>query len=239
MSILTSINVVRRKFLRKGALTICALMTLAAMSASAAFAQTTTPIKESRSDDAIKAPETKCTLTLAQVPAVRGFRLGMTTKDFKTRFPTVEIASADITGRSLAAIYTKDSQLKIDRSNLKDVESVLLSFADDRLETMSVTYDSATRWESTDQFVAVISQSLALPGTWKAVNWWQESLDCDGFRATVGANVKNYIKLEALVDKQSREEILSALAAERRLSMKQKEEKQRQEAAKRRAAFKP
>ncbi len=187
----------------------------------------------------VSAQETTCNLTLAQAPALRGFRLGMSAKEFKARYPSVEVREIDEVGGAKAEIFSNDSASKIDKAELKDVESITLLFADDRLESISVRYTNIIKWESADQFVSTISKALNLPGTWKSVEWWQESLQCDGFRATAGAGVITFIKLEALIDQRSREERLKAIADQRKALQKEKEEKKKREAEARRSAFKP
>lgn len=132
-----------------------------------------------------RTPNTKCTLTLAQAPEIRGFRLGTRLEQVLARFPglvieppgefdsRIELVFRDNTSptlnpRDITPIY--DRKAYINRSKFtgfEGVDSIYLKFFDGRISFIQVVYDGTTQWKTTAEFVTRISEALGLPNTWQ------------------------------------------------------------------------
>src|SRR5258708_3477181 len=141
------------------------------------------------------APAAKCTLALAQAPALRGLRLGMNQAQVLARFPGLSLHRADEFGLAKlrltlidAGLYPKGSsnrdrgvQLDIaaataegrsftaDSSkfpDLKGVRKIQLRFVDGRLSYVLLGYDDSFKWNGVDEFAETVSKNLGLPGDW-------------------------------------------------------------------------
>jgi hypothetical protein len=203
-----------------------------------AFSQTGTPDTEAPSS----APLTKCTLKLEQSPELRGFRLGMDVKQVVARFPELQVESADEFGSRQVEIYPSSDRSQLKKSGFENVERVALTFFEERLTSVSVRYDTSIKWKSPDEFVSRIAGPLGLSGTWRPVDRWRRTLECDGFRVTAGAGLLTLVTLEetaAGVTLEERRKVLMERRRKLESALKEKEEKQRREEAERKKAFKP
>ncbi len=142
------------------------------------------------------APVTKCTLTLAQAPQLRGLRLGANQAQVLARFPGLSVDRADVLGLSRlrlnlidAGIFVKGSPnrergVQVDiaaraddgRSftadssrfpDLKGVRRIQLSFLDGRMSYVQIGYDDSFKWNSVDEFAQTVSKNLGLPDGWR------------------------------------------------------------------------
>ena len=128
------------------------------------------------------AQENGCTAKLAglpQAPELRGFRLGMTTDQVKTRVPQVVFPHVDDLGVSKTSInpYFDPS---FDKTTFADVRTISLDFLDGRLVSLWIGFESTFKWQTLDAFVNGISKSLNLPTAWPVKRGGRE-LICDGF----------------------------------------------------------
>lgn len=148
----------------------------------------------------------KCDLTLAQAPALRGFRLKQSLNDVLARFrgvQTSEILSntpaAPKTNRSLLDVifgtyYALTSQtpaaghkltenwneILADSRFFSDFEGVSklhLEFIEQQLIAIRVEYKNDIRWQTNDEFVAASATALGLSSQWKTGS----VLSCVGF----------------------------------------------------------
>ncbi len=129
----------------------------------------------------------ECNLKAEQSPAVRGFRLGMTTEEVREKVAGVGgLDKPDELGANETTIYPFQLKSKEDAQGLQHLR---LSFLDRRLTDIELRYDGSTRWDGVDQFAAKISESLHLPkmdkGRFGFLNRRARTLECGGFR--VGA----------------------------------------------------
>ena len=142
------------------------------------------------------APAAKCTLALAQAPALRGLRLGMTQAQLLARFPGLSLDRADEFGLSklrlalidvdlypkassnrdrgvqldITAGTTEGRSFTVDSSkfpDLKGVRKIQLRFVDGRLSYVLLGYDDSFKWNSVDEFAETVSKNLGLPGEWR------------------------------------------------------------------------
>jgi hypothetical protein len=132
----------------------------------------------------------QCTLTLAQAPAIRGFRLRMTLAEVRARFPTLQVKAAAREGYTDATIYAQELRGNTD---FKGINRVTLQFLDNRITFIAVEYDDSVRWDSVDELLPSLTSSLGLPGlsAWRA-SFPQDDgglrakrLTCDGFQVDV------------------------------------------------------
>jgi hypothetical protein len=114
-----------------------------------------------------------CTLTVEQAPELRGFRLGMSLDQVKTRIPNIQV-------RQLEFGLSDASASNLDAALYKGVVAIGFDFLDDRLVSLHVYYESVP-WKSADQFAARVSESLKLPDAWKTSQGWSKDLKCAGF----------------------------------------------------------
>lgn len=148
-------------------------------------------------------PNAKCSLTLAQAPELRGFRLGLNQDRVVARFPGLSFEKPDEFGLTKVRLIivsrdaypggsagrdrgvqmdiatgTSDSRaFLIDISkypDLKGVNGIRLRFIDGRISYFQIGYDEAVAWTDVDEFVQTISKPLGLSGS------WQRGVDSDG-----------------------------------------------------------
>src|SRR6267142_4176644 len=215
------------------------------------------------------APAAKCTLALAQAPALRGLRLGMNQAQVLARFPGLSLERADELGLSrlrLALIdvdlYPKGSsnrergvQLDIaagtsegrsftaDSSkfpDLKGVRRIQLRFVEGRISYVLLGYDDSFKWNSVDEFTHTVSKNLGLPGDWRA------PLDSDRVGKEKELRCEGFLIAAAVGGDMSDSRIAAQLSLEdtaitQTVEKRQKdlEEKKRREEEERRKTFKP
>ena len=136
-----------------------------------------------------------CKLTVAQAPAIRGLRLGMTIDQTLALFPSAQADSdvrgqlgGDYFGSQSAYVHPAEYEAK---EKFVGVNFINLSFLDGRLTNFSINY-KGPEWKSDEQFAASVAEALNLPGvgSWKPIPNGL-ALSCEGFRIGVlrtGAN---------------------------------------------------
>lgn len=107
-------------------------------------------------------PASAC--SLRQAPALQGLRLGMTAAEVKKSLAD----SSMFDSRRSAANSVKSSAVNISASELTEengegVENIYLTFVDERVAHIKVTYNSAMRWDGSQDFFARVSEKLGLP----------------------------------------------------------------------------
>jgi hypothetical protein len=120
---------------------------------------------------------------LPQAPELRGFRLGMTLEQAKTRVPQIVFGPTDEFGLSKTSI-NPDFDSRIDKTNFEDVRTVSLEFLDGRVTSLWLGYENSFKWKSTDEFVKGISRSLGVPNEWTTKGRAQQ-LKCADFELSV------------------------------------------------------
>ena len=132
------------------------------------------------------APAQRCTLKpdqLPNVPELRGFRLGMTFDEVKTRAPQVRFGGADEIGVTKTSINPGYDQ-RFDQASFPDVRTISLDFLDGKLTTLWIGFESSFKWPTVDEFIQGISKSLSLPPTWSPKRTGQQ-IQCDGLTVFV------------------------------------------------------
>lgn len=123
-----------------------------------------------------------CSLKLDQlsdVPELRGFHLGMSREQVKTRVPQITFEQADqfgVTKTNINPFFERG----LDRTSFADVRTVSLDFLDGKLVTLWIGFENTFKWRTLDEFIDGFSKSLRLPGRWPPKRTGRE-LSCEGF----------------------------------------------------------
>jgi hypothetical protein len=131
--------------------------------------------------------EAQCSLKLADLPAsaeLMGFRLRMTRDQVKARVPQVVFGRTNEFAVSKTSI-SPDFDPRIDKASFPGVRTVSLDFLDARLTSLWFGYDPTFKWQTVDEFVKGISQSLRLPDAWSPWRIRGRRLRCTDFEITV------------------------------------------------------
>lgn len=147
--------------------------------------------------------QTRCDLSLARSPEVRGLRLGMPLREATSRFSPPRVAQAEWCGRQTLEFDWSDDLLGQPAPRpreLAGVRRIRLGFLDGRLAYFRVTYDGRDAPLTPEQFRSAFSSSLTLPGRWRRVNAVGEfeplySVSCDGFAVIAGYEAGSYVEL--------------------------------------------
>jgi hypothetical protein len=131
----------------------------------------------------------RCNLTPAQAPEIRGIRLGMTSERLLVLFP-------DDGNRSVITEAIKQSKRPnsygLARFDLRPVPGtpderfagvnyITVELLDERVTSFHVAY-AGTEWKSADQFAAKLSDTLHLPrSSWERGDEMRQWMKCDGF----------------------------------------------------------
>jgi hypothetical protein len=127
-----------------------------------------------------------CNLKLSDAPELRGFKLGMTVGEAKSKVdPTYWTARPDEIGLAKITIFPL-TMLNDERAD--GVNVIKLEFLDDRLTHIEVNYDHSAKWQGVDQFAERVSEGLGLPKAWRveptvdpAYRRYGRMLHCGGF----------------------------------------------------------
>jgi hypothetical protein len=144
-----------------------------------------------------RSAQTRCNLTEATAPSVRGLRLGMTTQQLLAVFPGItkkkEMKDAIEKAKSatgVEAVYLGfDPATDGDAKQFAGVESVAAAVVRGRVVDFTIQYGGAT-WRTIDEWVEKVSETLKLPGK----NDWatgpnehpNKVLRCDGIEIEAG-----------------------------------------------------
>lgn len=140
-----------------------------------------------------------CTMSLAQAPAIAGFRLGMTREEVQARFPNSPVPAPDESGLSI--MHLRGIQAPAG-SALEGANNLTIELLDDRLVYIRVSYATTDKWQSMDEFVASVAERLGVRGQWKRFYDWENktirdaedlrdsALECHGFRLSAGIGIE-------------------------------------------------
>ena len=130
----------------------------------------------------VSAQQSTCSLKIDQLPdaaELRGFHLGMTYDQVKSRVPPIQFGRADQFGVAKTSINPSFGP-QFDKASFADVRTISLDFLDGKLVSLWIGYESTFKWQKLDEFVAGMSKSLNLPAAWSPKRGTQQ-LTCDGF----------------------------------------------------------
>jgi hypothetical protein len=137
---------------------------------------------------------TKCNLTLAQAPVIRGLRLGMTSDELFAIFPTNEREEFDRVQRLKSAELPPNYgytvlQFSPSRYASKDrfdgIKGLTFELFDMKVVSIQADYSDTSYFNSRDQFLEIISRHFGLPDFkgWSGYteNRINPSISCDRF----------------------------------------------------------
>jgi hypothetical protein len=110
---------------------------------------------------AIAAQETKCTLTYAQSPELRGLRLGMSAQQLKAVHKILGTEPED---------EFRVTRLRLepgDQLAAEAVRDIAVELMSDKVVTIRLVYNPTTDWKDQDEFTDGLSKALKLPRAWK------------------------------------------------------------------------
>jgi hypothetical protein len=147
--------------------------------------------------------QAECALKSAQSPAVRGFRLGMSVREVTARFRRFRMPETSSCGRlnlDFNEAWGALSDLALKPEEFAGVSRLRLSFVDERLAYLRVTYRHESMPGKLEEFRAAVSKSLALAGKWRVAdggeNWDQaQVVGCEGFKVMTGYQAGGYVEL--------------------------------------------
>lgn len=137
--------------------------------------------------------QTRCNLTEATAPKVRGLRLGMSIQQFLALFPAItkkkdfrdSIEKAKSTTSDEVVTLGFDPVVEGDAQSFAGIESVSATVYKGRVMDFSAQYGGAT-WRSVDEWVAKLSESFNLPRVqewmWGPNEAPNKILNCDGIQ---------------------------------------------------------
>ena len=115
--------------------------------------------------------QSRCSLTEASSPSVRGLRLGMTAEQVIALFPgsakdkemKTALAKARSTTGSETVYLSFDSSTSANKERFAEVGSISVGFYKARVKDLGVEYVGTT-WTTVDEWVGKLSETFKLPG---------------------------------------------------------------------------
>jgi len=173
--------------------------------------------------------ESECALKLSDAPALRGFKLEMSLREVTARFHRFTMPETDSCGRlnlDFNEARRALSGLAINPRELAGISRLRLTFVDERLAYIRVTYARESSLSNPQEFRAALSASLSLPGKWRVAgggdNWdHAHVVGCDGFKVMAGYLVGPYVELHdvealgTLLGRKADEEVRQRREAQR------------------------
>jgi hypothetical protein len=139
-------------------------------------------------------PNSKCKLTLAQAPDIRGLRLGMTSDELFAAFPANEREEFDRAQRLKSAELPPQYgympfQFSLSNYPTKDrfvgIGGIVVGLFDKKVVSLRADYSNAPQFDRPGQLIEIISKQFGLPEykDWPGYdeNSSNPSLSCDGF----------------------------------------------------------
>lgn len=181
--------------------------------------------------------ESECTLKLADAPALRGFKLGMSLREVTARFRRFQMPETDSCGR-LNLDFNEArgalSNLALRPPELTGISRLRLTFVDERLAYIRVTYSRESTVSNPQEFRAALSASLSLSGKWRVTgggdNWdHAHVVGCDGFKVMAGYLAGAYVEmhdvetLRTLLRRKADEEVRQRRESEREQERRKRE----------------
>lgn len=195
----------------------------------------------------------KCMLSMDHAPDLRGFKLGMSLEDVRSRFPSFKAPHQDEFGKAVLSIIPTDSAMPGGAQDnlanitlhpeLRGAGKIILTFVDGKVATVKVYYPKDIKWNSVDEFALRTAEALNLPDAWSTTSATPDhrSMSCRepggiwGFYVYAGVDHERYndekLSYVEVVDPQA-----SAQLHEREYEKRSNENKKEED---RRKAFQP
>jgi hypothetical protein len=182
----------------------------------------------------------KCDVRPEEAPALRGFRLGMEIAEVRKALSDFKMIGSDIQPRDeLGASSVVFRGTK--GASLKGVSKLALKFLDDRVTSISVTYDGSVKWDNAAQFLSRINTALSFPDAWRFTgprDTGEYKMTCRGLNLEVDFNAGLYPTLTfnnseapkiVIKRKEEKDELRRRAEAEREEKRQRAEEERRKE----------
>lgn len=134
-----------------------------------------------------KQPLKPCTLTLEQAPEVRGLKLGQRPGLLAGFFPDsysggIREFKDDIKPDEVGLYRKLITNRRLEPpDNLKGVSFIRLSYLDESLASIEITYSSDVKWQSASHFASAIAEQLRLPTDGWVDRIGNPRLECQAF----------------------------------------------------------
>ena len=207
------------------------------------------PAQTSSKAPTFGAPTTinRCSIQLAQIRPLRGFRLGMTLAEFTNSFQgsPPQVPEPDYLGVRSAKFYWSEKQRKS-----ADLNGLEFKFFDDRLYQMEATYSVGTEWDQRpwSDFAEAVSRGMGVEAAWTEIpgtpltSGKRFSLDCGEVRFGLWV-MEPPMSRSSLPAGQIATAFLTLTATKSEVRLKEQEDAYRQQRqqrdAERRRVFKP
>jgi hypothetical protein len=132
------------------------------------------------------ATDNRCTLAQAQMSQaqeLKGLWPGMTVEQVKALVPSLEMGKQDEMGLSKTS-FSPDFNPKINKAAFQGVRTVSLDFLDGQLISVWLGYNESFKWQSVDDLVKAVTQSLKLSAAWETKGRGRQ-LMCGDFQLSV------------------------------------------------------
>lgn len=180
-----------------------------------------------------------CALKREDAPALRGFRLGMTLAEALNRFRSLPLPERNSCGRRSLNFSVWDESVPSLAKAFEEFDGVRglrLSFLDDRLAYVRVTYERGAGGRTPSEFRTATAKKLSLPDAWRPLSEFAAEqthvIGCDGFKIMAGYRDGPYAEL---YDTAAVQTLLGRRAAEE--DKRRREEEVERE--RRRKSYKP
>jgi hypothetical protein len=152
--------------------------------------------------------EAPCALALAQAPAVRGIKFGMTRDEIEN------LLGIRFIGNTLS---TEDSEIGLSNlgfyrvlvnkypRQLDGVEAIQLRLFQNKLYSFSLSFERSNNWNNTEQFASFLSENLNLPNNWETAGSSVARMNCRGFRVEANSYFLPEVSLTNLMMLQETE----------------------------------
>ncbi len=139
---------------------------------------------------------------------LRGLRLGMKSAEVVLKVNGLRIPAANEFGFSRATIKLVDLGKR--NAVFKGLLAGSFEFVDGRLTSIFLVYDDSVIWNSLEEFLAKVSESLGIPSSWQAnpQNTRLKSINCGDLRFTGGFDYIGYKLRPLLMVRDSRADAL-------------------------------
>ena len=132
----------------------------------------------------------RCILGINEAPELRGLRLAMDIAGVRKALANVKTLAPDV--RPIDEFGASSVVFRgIQGPNFKGVSKLALKFLDDRLVSISVTYDGSVKWDNAAQFLSRINTALGFPDAWRFVgprDTGDYKMECRGLNLQVEFN---------------------------------------------------
>jgi hypothetical protein len=126
-----------------------------------------------------------CELTLARFPAVRGIKFGMTKTEVENLFGVIFLSNS---------LSNEDMEMELSNLNffrvlvnkypqqLDGIEAIQLRLFQNKVYSISLTFDRSTEWNNIEQFTLSLSENFNLPANWTTTGSSVARMICQDFR---------------------------------------------------------